>query len=299
MTFNNIFFAALLFLGLIGCKKNSPTETDSQLPSVASTVAVAGGTFLMGGDGAYDGKPIHAVTVGSFTLDKFEVSYEKWNEVRSWGLAHGYPDVPEGRNGGTFSGTPSSGIHNPVTVVNWYDIVKWCNARSEKDSLTPVYYTTRAFGTVYRTGNIDLTADMVQWTASGYRLPTEAEWEFAARGGIHSHGYTYSGGNTADSVAWYAANAGDTTHQTGTKFPNELGIYDMTGNVSEWCWDLFEPYSSGTQTDPKGAAGGAYRVLRGGSFGNSFIYCRMAFRSADIPGNRDNNSIFGFRSARK
>jgi formylglycine-generating enzyme required for sulfatase activity len=202
---------------------------------------------------------------------------------------HGYTDLPAGQQGSN-----SSGTNNPVTQVNWYDIVKWCNARSEKDSLKPVYYTDNAQTTVYQTGQLDLTPDAVKWTANGYRLPTEAEWEFAARGGTSSQGYTYSGSNTIDDVAWYSPPSGSATHTVGTKNANELGIYDMSGNVWECCWDLYGTYSSAALTDPKGATSSTTRVMRGGSIKYNSSGCRVTFRGIIYPNDQGNGDV-GFR----
>jgi formylglycine-generating enzyme required for sulfatase activity len=130
-------------------------------------------------------------------------------------------------------------------------------------------------------------------TGKQYRLPTEAEWEYAARGGNKSNGYKYSGSNTLGDVAWYDNNSGSKTHQVGTKQPNELGIYDMSGNVWEWCNDWYGAYSSGSQRDPAGASSGASRVLRGGSWINNSRLCRVANRSGDSSGVR--NYGLGFR----
>jgi formylglycine-generating enzyme required for sulfatase activity len=255
-------------------------------------VGVSGGTFQMGSNIDDGAGPPHSVTVGSFSIDKFEITYDKWTEVRNWALTHGYAatDIAAGSNG-----TKPVGPDNPVTVVNWYDVVKWCNARSEEDGLTPVYYSSNTLSTVYRTGQLDLAADAVKWTANGYRLPTEAEWEFAARGGNLTHGYTYSGGDTLEDVAWCDYNSGNTTHQVGTKNPNELGIYDMSGNVAEWCWDWYGPYSGDAQMDPKGATSGANRILRGGSFYYYFTYVTRTFRVA----NRETGSSFGWPPDRR
>jgi formylglycine-generating enzyme len=239
-----------------------------------SMVPVAGGTFTAGST---------LVTISSFNIDKYEVTFELWTAVRNWALTHGYTDLVAGVNGYSPSGT-----NNPAIGVNWYDVVKWCNARSEKDGLTPVYYTTSAEDVVYRSGELDINIDAVKWNANGYCLPTEAEWEFAARGGTSSQGYTYSGSNTINDVAWYGGNSGITTHTMGTKSANELGIYDMSGNVMEWCWDWYDDsggaYPSGGTVDPKGpSTTQTYRFLRGGMFAGGEFYCRVDFRNYNGP----------------
>ena len=132
-------------------------------------------------------------------------------------------------------------------------------------------------------------------TGKAYRLPTEAEWEYAARGGNKSQGYKYAGSNDPDLVAWHSGNSGNTTHEVGTRFPNELGIYDMSGNVWEWCQDWYGSYSSSPQTNPKGPNSGSYRVLRGGSWFYLARYCRVSDRRSGTPGNRYDS--LGFRLA--
>ena len=132
-----------------------------------------------------------------------------------------------------------------------------------------------------------------QLTGKKFRLPTEAEWEYAARGGNKSKGYKYAGSNTLSDVAWYEDNSGRTTHPVKQKQANELGLYDMSGNVWEWCLDWYGSYSSSAQTNPTGPSSGSYRVLRGGCWGNSASYCRVAIRSVSFPGYGD--SGFGFR----
>ena len=132
-----------------------------------------------------------------------------------------------------------------------------------------------------------------QLTGRTFRLPTEAEWEYAARGGVHHSGYKYAGSNSVGGVAWYHDNSGSQTHDVKTKQPNALGLYDMSGNVWEWCSDCFGSYSSGAQTDPQGPSSGSYRVLRGGSLDGSARYCRVSRRDGYYPGDRD--CSIGFR----
>ena len=134
-----------------------------------------------------------------------------------------------------------------------------------------------------------------QMTGQRFRLPTEAEWEYAARGGNKSRGYQYSGSNNIGDVAWYWDNSGEKTHPVGTKQANELGLYDMSGNVWEWCQDWYGSYSSNAQTNPQGPTSGSYRVNRGGSWWYDARGCRVAYRNVRSPGDRFDN--LGFRLA--
>lgn len=132
-------------------------------------------------------------------------------------------------------------------------------------------------------------------TGRNFRLPTEAEWEFACRGGNNSRGYKYSGSNDIDNVAWYDDNSGGKTHPVGTKAPNELGIYDMSGNVWEWCSDWYADYTSYSQTNPTGPLSGSYRVIRGGGWGYFAVSCRSSRRNYYDPMYR--NRYLGLRLA--
>ena len=234
-------------------------------------VLVEGGTFRMGSPsneaGRYDDEgPQHSVTVGSFYMKATEVTQKEWRAVM-------------GSNPSRFKGD-----NHPVEKVSWYDVVKYCNALSKKEGRTPVY----------RINGNSVTAN---WSADGYRLPTEAEWEYAARGGKNSRGYKYSGSNSVGSVGWYDDNSGSKTHPVGQKQANELGLYDMSGNVREWCWDWSGDYSSGSQSDPRGPSSGSNRVGRGGSWGNSGRRLRSASRFSYSLGGSGFN--LGFRPVRR
>ena len=218
-------------------------------------VFVQGGTFQMGdiwktSDGTE--KPVHTVTVNSFYISKYEVTQAQYQEIM-------------GNNPSYFIGE-----NLPVEKISWYDAVQFCNKLSEREGLEPCY-------TINGT---DVTCD---FTKNGYRLPTEAEWEYAARGGNQSHDYHYSGSDKVDEVAWYRYNSGEHTHEVGTKQPNELGIYDMSGNVWEWCWDWYnwDYYNHSPQDNPRGPSGGKFHVERGGSCAFPTMFMTVSFRSIE------------------
>jgi sulfatase modifying factor 1 len=142
---------------------------------------------------------------------------------------------------------------HPVVCVSWYDAVKYCNWLSKRDGLTPCY-----------SGSGDNT--VWHYSSNGYRLPTEAEWEYAARGVLKGRGYEFAGSNSVDDVGWYWDNAGRNSHSVGQKMPNELGLYDRSGNVFEWYWDWYDVYIPSCQTDPSRPASGSCRVRRSGSW---------------------------------
>ena len=280
------------------------TADDGEAPAVPDGFAlIPGGSFQMGDalDGLSDA-PVVTVAVSAFYMGQYEVTKAEWDEVRTWGLENGYTNLSTG--GG-------KAADHPVHSINWYAMVKWCNARSEMEGRTPCYSVS---GSTYRTGSSD--AVVCDWTATGYRLPTEAEWEKAARGGAtgqrfpwgatishananyeESTSYSYDVGDGSGTHPDY--DSGDTpyTSAVGSFAANGYGLYDMAGNVWEWCWDWYasSSYSDGA-ADPRGAASGSDRVRRGGSWSYYASICRVAGRyGGSNPGS--SNDYYGFRVA--
>ena len=281
------------------------------LPSVM--VLIPAGSFMMGNatnvfsasEGYSDELPQHTVNVSAFYMDRYEVTKALWDEVKTWANTNGY----------VFENTGSGKAANhPVHTVNWYDVAKWCNARSEKEGLTPCYTTN---GVTYKTGN---NSNVVcNWSAKGYRLPTEAEWEKAARGGVENTRFPWTDytNNISHAKANYYGKSGSYSYDlssgyhptyatggypysspVGSFAPNGYGLYDMAGNMWEWIWDGYSSsgYSSSPGTDPKGAASGSLRVLRGGSWYFSALITRCAHRYYNYP---DYESYYmGFRCVR-
>jgi sulfatase modifying factor 1 len=228
-------------------------------------VLVRGGTF-MNTKSSYYGK---SITIPDFYIGIYEVTQKEWMEVM-------------GSNPSAFRGD-----HLPVETVSWYDCVDYCNKRSIKEGLKPYYNIDRDRKDTSNTNDPDDPKWIVtiNEAANGYRLPTEAEWEYAAGGGRLSKSYTYSGSNQLDEVAWYWQNSGDKyltgswswpglvknnnkTKPVGRKQPNELGLYDMSGNVREWCWDS---HRGNVTDDPPG------KIWKGGGWMGADFCCASSF----------------------
>jgi sulfatase modifying factor 1 len=223
-------------------------------------------------------RPVRTVSVSAFFIGQTEVTYEEWKTVLAWGKSKGYEFGLEGQG--------ASESH-PVTNLSWYDAVKWCNAKSEKEGLTICYKLRTG---VYRRGQE--SGVECDWDANGYRLPTEAEWEKAARGGLE--GKTFPNG---DLLHEEDANFnGSRTTEVITYPPNGYGLYDMAGNAYEWCWDWYGTSPEGEANDPKGPSSGKFKVTRGGDARCSGRDCRVSSRSAVGP---DHSMYFGgFRLVR-
>jgi formylglycine-generating enzyme required for sulfatase activity len=252
------------------------------MPNGADLIYVEGGTFMMGSDeGDSDEEPIHEVTLTyDYYIGKYEVTFDEYDLFCE----------DTGRNKPSDQGWGR--WRHPVINVDWHDAVEYCNWLSKKDNLPIAYDHNGNFLDKYGRRTNDVTQVV------GYRLPTETEWEYAARGGKYSTGYIYAGHDNVKEVAWYDDNSGGHTHEVGTKEPNELGIYDMSGNVYEWCQDWYDRdyYEISPDTNPYNYKKGSSRVLRGGSWDSITYSVRVANRGSFSPGYADNSR--GFRVCR-
>ncbi len=283
-------------------------ETNAPISTTNGVVFIPAGSFRMGdaNDGNVDGDAaLTSVFVSTFYMETNLVSCSQWQTVYDWAITNGYAFTNAGAG---------KAANHPVQMVDWYDAVKWCNARSQMAGLQPVYYTDTNLTQVYTAGETD--AIYVNWTTNGYRLPTEAEWEKAARGGISGHRFPWgntnkigeSQANYYGAVGYDDYDLGPTGYHTnwdngvepytspvGSFAANGYGLYDMAGNVYEWCWDWYgTPYGQPTTNNPTGPSSGNYRVARGGGWDSYAFTCRTADRSDGQPAIADFES--GFRS---
>lgn len=232
----------------------------------AGMILVAGGSYRMGSRYSEVERPVHDVEIDSFYLGKNEVTQEEWMEIME-------------SNPSYFKGPLL-----PVESISWYDAVEYCNKRSVKEGLVPAYQ-----------GSGD--SIVCDFTASGYRLPTEAEWEYAARRGTNMDmELMYTGEQNVNNIGWFTMNSGEKSWPVMSKNPDYMGLYDMSGNVYEWCWDWYENYTGERQRNPAGPASGTFRIIRGGSWLSSENSLRLTGRSGEVPSIR--SSYIGFRLAR-
>jgi formylglycine-generating enzyme required for sulfatase activity len=320
-----LFFILALVVALnviTGCKKNSspttPVATNVPTPIASYTdlASVSSGIYTQ-----TDGTNSFSHTISAFKMGKYQVTYDLWYKVYTWAVANGYTFANAGAEGsnGTVGAAPTTAKYQPVTTISWRDAIVWCNAYSQKTGLSSVYYSNAAFTTPIKTSidtsyssSIDPTVGgvddpYVNWSASGYRLPTEGEYQYAAsyQNGTNWTPYNYASGATAaytneaatDLVGWDSINSGGTTTENvGSLAANALGIYDMSGNVWEWCFDWYGTYPTTASTNYTGPVSGSDRVIRGGSYDYIADDLQVGFRDSNYPSGAYYN--LGFRFAR-
>jgi formylglycine-generating enzyme required for sulfatase activity len=260
-----------------GCKQKTPESTSSQTKSPAQTktesdtemILIPGGTFTMGDKDEVDSPP-HEVTVSEFYIDKYLVTQDQYEKLMG--------DNPSRWKGKT----------NPVEQMRWSDGVRYCNARSKAEGLEPCY---------------DLNTWKCNFDANGYRLPTEAEWEYACRAGTTTTYFFGDDESKLKAYAWYEDNSGGKPHPVGQKPANPWGLYDMSGDVWEWCNDFYKVdyYQESPKANPRGPETGEDKVLRGGAWKFSAESCRSGYRYNENPGYSDvcfGYDIYGFRCVR-
>ena len=292
------------------------------MPLIPAGAYVMGATTNLGHESYAGETPQHSVTVGDFYMDRYEVTMDRWNAVCDWATRHGYTDMRAAVTNLAGSLPLAKGADHPVVRMQWFDAPQWCNARSEMEGLTPCY--TNADGTACRSRYTNDYTYACDWSANGYRLPTEAEWEKAARGGTPGHRFPWSDTDNIDhSRANYCADPGSYAYDTnatsgyhpaytngpapytspvGSFGTNGYGLCDMAGNAAEYCWDWYSAgyYAVSPGTDPRGPAdGGATpeRVHRGGGYSDSPSEVRAAWRASDSPTGLVSSAV-GLRTAR-
>ena len=266
--------ALSIMMFIISCSDDS-NSVQADKTVKGTLVLIPAGPFSLGNTGSYEGEydekpPVTIIISKPFYISKYEITQQQYKAVM-------------GNNPSEFKGDDL-----PVEQVSWYDALNFCNALSQSEGLTPCY-------------TINGTKVTCDFEANGYRLPTEAEWEYAAKAGTKTDFYsgklTYSGNSpidpNLDKIAWYSANSSNATHPVGQKAPNAFGLYDMSGNVWEWCWDRYAEYPSKETKDYQGPEIGTYRVYRGGGWRNLAWYCRSTNRDRNYLD--DKNNSLGFR----
>ena len=248
------------------------TQSAASNNDIPKMISIAGGEFMMGGVASNS-----LITLSSFYLSETPVTQKQYFYIT-------------GQNPSKLQGDDK-----PVEMVNWCEAVIYCNILSITQNLTPCY----SIGTITDLRSFEATSPVwkrvsCNFLANGYRLPTEAEWEYAARGGKNCDAFQFSGSSDINQVAWYGENSDITSHPVGTKKPNSLGLFDMCGNVTEWCWDYFEnEFIPKAQLNPRGPNTGNMHSKRGGSWLDDSQQCTVFFRSGSIPAGK--SSSLGFR----
>ncbi len=272
------FLTSIIAFGFLLGYLGSAEKKGQGLPGKIKTatgitiVLIPGGTFQMGDPkGKNDARPVHTVKVDSFYMDATEVTQKSFQALT-------------GLNPSRFRDKKG-----PVERVRWTDAAIYCNARSRKEGLKPCY---------------DPKTWKCDFSANGYRLPTEAEWEFAARGNTTTDRFFDKQGGNINQYAWHRKNSRDKVHPVGRKKPNPFGLYDIYGNVMEWCNDFYDPeyYGRSPKENPRGPETGKKRVLRGGAWATRPKYCRSGRRYADDPNTADicqGYDTYGFRCVRR
>lgn len=274
--------------------------------------AIPAGPFVMGDTHAEteflmaESSPAHTVETDSFFISPRPVSFAEWREVVAWALKNGYDFDHSGQRGSDGGGNelPESGetAKHPVVALSWHDAVKWCNAKSEMSGAVPAYYTDADHNVIYRSGRIDLFDENVRWNAPGYRLPREAEWEKAARGGLVQKRWPWGDDPVTTDRANYLP---EEEAPAGTSLPgsypkNGYGLEDVAGNVWEWNWDrhassTYRHRAESGSTSPHGPDRGTQRVARGGSWDSSAEFTRVSVRLGIRP--ETALPVLGFRPA--